>query len=283
VRRAAALALARRGDPRAQDALTHCFATGQCSVIDLASGLKRLPGDGVAGPLVVAYTRAPQSYAAAPLLRTLGTRTLDAGHRDVLRSVLSLNAMQPSPRRALLRFLGRLGETRSRADFWRMLKSRDSLTRQNAAYALANQRYPQGHAVLANELTQAAPRLKRGVADLLRSLTDPEARRTALAAIRAALTGHGTFSRLAAAYALMGWEPAEGAKILVAALGDPSRLVRNEAAYYLMRPENREHRGLVEAALKAERRSPIQGTLRRLVRHMTPGALKAKIADAANL
>jgi HEAT repeat protein len=283
VRRAAAMALARLGDPRAQDALTHCYATSQCSVVDLASGLKRIPGDRVAGPLLVAYTRAPASYGAKPILRTLGQRTLDAGHRDVLRSVLNLNAMQPSPRRALLRFLGRLGEPRSRADFWRLLRSRDPLTRQNAAYALANQRYPQGHAVLANELTQAAPRIKRGVADLLRSLTDPEARKAALAAVRAALTGHGPFSRLAAAYALMGWEPAEGARILVEALGDPSRLVRNEAAYYLMRPENREHRGLLETALRTERRTPVQGTLRRLIRHLTPGALKAKIADAANL
>ncbi|MEK7393795.1 MAG: HAD hydrolase-like protein, partial [Fibrobacterota bacterium] len=56
---------------------------------------------------------------------------------------------------------------------------------------------------------------------LISSLTDAEARQQALVSLRGTLAGHGPFTRLAAAYALLGWEPEAGARILIARLVQP--------------------------------------------------------------
>ncbi len=276
VARAAALELARRKDSRAIRPLLFCHAKGRCGAWTLARSLESNPAAHATPSLLTAYSRQMSSYSsgATRLLRALGKRKLKAGHRELLRSLLTIGKWKPSQRRPLLRLLGRLRDRHARGAYWGFLKSRDRLTQLNAAFALANQGYARGQKELMNALTQAAPRIKRGAADLLRSLTHKKARATVLVKLKKALKGHGSDTRLAAAYALTSWDAKAGVKILLATLVSPNRQLRHEAAYYLMRPEMRPHRALLVQALKAEKRPPVRGTLRRILRQLTPGTLK---------
>jgi len=285
VRRAAAIELARRKDRRAIPALQLCYATRKCNAWTFAKGLESISSWRATGPLVTGYSRKFGSYGggANRLLRALGKRKLKPGHRSVLRSLLTISRWKRSQRRALLRLLGRLGDRTARGAYWAHLKSRDALTRLNASYALANQGYAQGRKRLITSLSQAAPRIKRGTADLLRSLTHQGARAAARTEIQAVLKGHGPFTRLAAAYALTGWDAKSGLKILISTLTSTSRQLRNEAAYYLMRKEIRDHRAIIAQAAKSEKRPAVRGTLSRILRHITPGTLKTGVMDWVNL
>jgi HEAT repeat protein len=276
VRRAAALELANRDDTRAIGPLLFCHAKRRCSNRTLARSLGSIRSWRATPPLLVAYSRqlSPYSSGAKSLLRAVGKRKLKPGHREVLRSLLTVGKWNRSGRRPLLRLLGRLQDRSARGAYWGFLRSRDRLTRLNAAFALANQGYERGRKLLLNALTQAAPRVKRGAADLLRSITHKKTRATVHAQLKKALTGHGPDTRLAAAYALTGWNAQAGVKILMGALAHTSRRVRHEAAYYLMRPEMRGHRSLVAKILASEKRPAMRGTLRRILRQMTPGTLK---------
>lgn len=276
VRRVAALELARRQDTRAIRPLLFCHEKGRCSSWTLARALENIPSWRATPPLLVAYSRQLSSYSsgATRLLRALGKRKLKPGHRELLRSLLTIGKWKPTQRRPLLRLLGRLQDRSARGAYWGFLGSRDRLTRLNAAFALANQGYGRGRKLLINALTQAAPRIKRGAADLLRSLTHKKSRTAVRAALTRALKGHGPHTRLAAAYALTAWDAKAGVKILIEALTSPSRRVRHEAAYYLMRPEMRPHRALVAKGLASQKRPAVRGTLRRILRQITPGTLK---------
>jgi len=276
VRRAAALELARRKDTRAIQPLLFCHAKGRCSSQTLARSLENMKSWRATPPLLVAYSRQISGYSsgATRLLRAVGKRKLKPGHRELLRSLLTVGKWKPTQRRPLLRLLGRLQDRSARGAYWGFLGSRDRLTRLNAAYALANQGYDHGRTALVNALTQAAPRVKRGAADLLRSLTHTKTRVTVHADLKKALKGHGPITRLAAAYALTAWDAQAGVKILIESLTHTSRRVRHEAAYYLMRPEMRPHRALVAKFLVSEKRPAMRGTLRRILRQITPGTLK---------
>lgn len=276
VRRTAALELARRKDTRAIQPLLFCHAKGRCSSHTLARSLEDIQSWRATPPLLVAYSRQLSGYSSGAnrLLRAVGKRKLKPGHRELLRSLLTVGKWKPTQRRPLLRLLGRLKDRSARGAYWGFLKSRDRLTRLNAAFALANQGYSHGRKLLINALTQAAPRIKRGAADLLRSLTHKKTRVTVRAELIKAQKGHGPVTRLAAAYALTAWDAKAGVKILIQGLSNHSRRVRHEAAYYLMRPEMRPHRGLVAKVLAVEKRPALRGTLRRILRQMTPGTLK---------
>jgi HEAT repeat protein len=276
VRRTAALELARRKDTRAIRPLLFCHAKGRCSSHTLARSLEGIQSWRATPPLLVAYSRQLSSYSSGAnrLLRAVGKRKLKPGHRELLRSLLTVGKWKPTQRRPLLRLLGRLQDRSARGAYWGFLWSRDRLTRLNAAFALANQGYSQGRKQLIIALTQAAPRIKRGAADLLRSLTHKKTRTAVRKELIKAQKGHGPDTRLAAAYALTAWDAKAGVKILIQGLSNPSRRVRHEAAYYLMRPEMRPHRGLVAKVLAAEKRPVLRGTLRRILRQITPGTLK---------
>lgn len=276
IARAAALELAQRKDTRAIRPLLHCHSKGRCSPWTLARSLEQLPSASATPPLLVAYSRKLSGYSsgATRLLRALGKRKLNASHQALLRSLLTVAKWQPRQRRPLLRILGRLKDRRARGAYWGFLQSRDRLTRLNAAFALANQGYPHGRKTLLNALTQAAPRIKRGAADLLRSVTHKKMRATVRKALKKTLAGHGPDTRLAAAYALTSWDAAAGTRILLKGLTNPSQRLRAEAAYYLMRPEMRPHRGVLVKALAAEKRPGQRGSLRRILRQITPGTLK---------
>ncbi len=276
IRRVAALELARRKDVRSIGPLAFCHAEGRCSSWTLARSLEDMPSWRATGPLLVAYSRKLSGYSsgATRLLRGLGKRKLKPGHRELLRSLLTIGKWKPSQRRPLLRLLGRLKDRSARGAYWGFLASRDRLTRLNAAFALANQGYGRGRKLLLNSLTQAAPRIKRGAADLLRSLTHKKTRAVVRVALKKALKNHGPHTRLAAAYALTAWDAKAGVKILIGALNNANRRVRHEAAYYLMRPEMRPHRALVAKALAAQKAPALRGTLRRILRQLTPGTLK---------
>jgi len=284
VRRTAALELARRKDTRAIRPLLFCHSKGRCTSRTLARSLEDIRHWRATPPLLVAYSRQLSGYSsgATRLLQAVGKRKLKPGHRELLRSLLTIGKWKPTQRRPLLRLLGRLRDRSARGAYWGFLGSRDRLTRLNAAFALANQGYGRGRTLLINALTQAAPRVKRGAADLLRSLTHKKTRTTVRAELKKALKGHGPDTRLAAAYALTGWDAAAGVKILIQSLTSPSRRVRHEAAYYLMRPEMRRHRALVAKALAAQKRPAVRGTLRRILRQITPGTLK-KVSDWVTL
>ncbi len=276
VRRAAALELARRDDNRAILPLLFCHAQQQCTSRTLARALENIHSWRATSPLLTAYSRkiSSDSWGASRLLRSVGKRKLKPGHREVLRSLLTVGKWSPSQRRPLLRLLGRLQDRSARGAYWGFLRSRDPLTRLNAAFALANQGYGRGRKLLLNALTQAAPRTKRGAADLLRSITHKKTRALVHTRLKKALRGHGPDTRLAAAYALTAWNAQVGVKILIGELGHTNRRVRQEAAYYLMRPEMRGHRALVAKVLASEKRPAMRGTLRRILRQITPGTLK---------
>lgn len=276
VSRAAALELARRQDTRAIGPLLFCHAKGRCNSWTLARSLESIRSWRATPSLLLAYSRQFSSYSwgATRLLQGLGKRKLKPGHREVLRSLLTIGKWMPRQRRPLLRLLGRLGDRSARGAYWGFLGSRDRLTRLNAAFALANQGYGRGRKLLLNALTQAAPRVKRGAADLLRSLTYKKSRTAVRTALTKALKGHGPHTRLATAYALTAWDAKAGVKILIEALNSPSRRVRHEAAYYLMRPEMRPYRALVAKAMATQKRPALRGTLRRILRQITPGTLK---------
>ncbi len=276
IRKMAAVELARHKDIRSIRPLAFCHAKGRCSSWTLARSLEDMPSWRATGPLLVAYSRTLSSYSSGTnrLLRGVGKRKLKPGHRELLRSLLTIGKWKPTQRRPLLRLLGRLKDRSARGAYWGFLESRDRLTRLNAAFALANQGYGRGRKVLLNALTQAAPRIKRGAADLLRSLTHKKIRASVHTELKKALRGHGPDTRLAAAYALTQWDAKAGVKILLGALGNPNRRVRHEAAYYLMRPEMRPHRELVAKALAVQKSPVLRGTLRRILRQITPGTLK---------
>jgi HEAT repeat protein len=130
---------------------------------------------------------------------------------------------------------------------------------------------------LFNDLTQSAPRLKRRVAGLIRSLKHKATRQAVRNAITASMKGHGVHTRLAAAYALTGWNAEAGIKILINHLSNPSRRVRAEAGRYLLRKTLRPHAHVIAAAMAMERRPVVKGMLRRIVRLITPASFKPKL------
>jgi HEAT repeat protein len=277
IRILAARELARRGDPRAIVPLTQCLDWGYCNPYQVSLGLENISSARAIAPLLTAYVRRVGRYGAAVLLRTLGKKKLTERHRAVLRTVLPLAWRIGHTRRGIIRLLGRLRDAAARPAYWSVLKSRDRLVVLNGAYALANQGYARGRRVLITELTQAAPRTKRGVADLIRSLTHPVSRAAIRPQVRSAMRGHGPLTKIAAAYALTAWDPAAGIKILTSMLGSTSRRQRAEAARYLVRRELRNQRHYIKKALDAERRTPVKGMLRRILRIVTPASFKPKL------
>lgn len=277
VRKDAALELARHGDERAIAPLSVCMEYGPCSVFEVAWAFKEIKSWRTVGPLVAGYSRMLHRYGARSLRYVLAQKKLSPGHIAVLRSLMYAAWQRPYERRGLTRLLGRLQDQSSRSLFWTLLNSRDKLTVMNASYALANQNYPQGQRRLLNELTQAAPRIKRGIADLIRSLNNPAARSTVLGKVKASMQGHGEHTTAAAAYALTGWDPASGVKALVKALKSPRRMVRQAAARYLTRNEMRPHIAYVEAALRSERSPVVQGMLRRILRSLDKSSFSPKL------
>ncbi len=206
------------------------------------------------------------------LVETLGGLALKPGHLQVLRSLVPLTWTSPGLRSGLVRLLGMQQDRKASPEFWRVAKTRHVPTRYRAWFALGNLGYRQGWERLLTALTQAAPSVKRSLFNLLSSFSNKDARRAVASGLRKALQGHGISTTLAAAAALLAYDPPKGLSILVGGLTDRRQEVRAEAAFYLTRARAK---GLLAALRKAEqaerspmRRAAVRGIANRIDPHV---------------
>ncbi|MCD6497119.1 MAG: HEAT repeat domain-containing protein [Deltaproteobacteria bacterium] len=266
LRCAGALLLAKQGDSRALVPLMRCRGA-YVNDARLVRALSKYPNWRKVGFLMAATTHRLMSSWRAPsaLLRGLSRIPLTNGQRRVIRSIAPTLWAKRHARRSIIQFLGQQQDRPATPLFWRTLQSRNVPTRYAAAYALANLGYRQGSSRLTVALTQAAPRVKRTLAHLLRRIKNPKSSASIHRAVKSALSGHGTFTTLAAAYVLTAWEPATGVKVLANHLKDHRQSVRAEAAYYLTRKSLRPYRKQIEALLRQERQPMLRSMLQRVV------------------
>ena len=265
----AASILAQKGNRTALPVLFRCGK--QFGFSWLKKRLRAYPAWTWEGFAVASAARAAMSgWGMAPMVSTFRGLHLEPGHLQVLRSLLPVTWKQAWTRMGLLQILGLQRDRKASPEIWRVARTRHIPTRYRAWFALANIGYRQGWQRLVSALTQAAPSMKRSLSFLLASLTNAGARKAVRGALTRVLQGHGVFTRLAAASALLAYEPSKGLPILLQGLVDRRQSVRAAAAFYLTRRSRRRFLSDLRKAEVAERDAVKRAAVRRIANRLDP-------------
>ncbi len=259
----AAIALADAGDARVKDYLVACYESGSCRRSEVRDYFARGKDAGVAGRLLVAWTRGDDSVTnLLATLRPSGTLPLAASTVDA-----ALARWDDETAKSAIDLVGDLGDPSVEGGLEPRLVAKDTWLRVHTAVALVRLGHTAAEKTVFADLDNLAAAWLPSFVRALSRVAEPAVRKRLDAELETRAKGSDVPLALACAAVRLHWDP-EGAFFrFLDALASDRVEERELAEYYLLREKDPKTTWVLRRALARETREHTRDRLRRILDH----------------